>query len=228
MEGALSLCRQKQAEVARKMHSEQHLQQYGHVDMQSQMAMNLLKEQERQIESSIAQAKGAAAQGTAAQSNLEISSVDGFQGREKALIIFSAVRANSSGAVGFLGDWRRTNVALTRAKRGLVVVGCERTLRTEERSWGPFLEFCRDRGHVYGRPAESGSYDRERVILLGEEEKGEREETAEEKKAEEERGGEEKGTENGREGGKADWKRRADGREGRTGREGRKADCGVE
>lgn len=73
--------------------------------------------------------------------DLEIQSVDAYQGREKELILISAVRSNRQGKVGFLGDWRRLNVAITRAKRGIVVVGDPRTLRHDPH-WGAYLRWC--------------------------------------------------------------------------------------
>ena len=59
---------------------------------------------------------------------LEIDSVDGFQGREKEAVVLSLVRSNTDGEIGFLADVRRTNVALTRARRKLLVIGDSATL----------------------------------------------------------------------------------------------------
>jgi superfamily I DNA and/or RNA helicase len=59
---------------------------------------------------------------------LEIDSVDGFQGREKEAVVISLVRSNPEGEIGFLADVRRMNVALTRARRKLIVVGDSATL----------------------------------------------------------------------------------------------------
>jgi superfamily I DNA and/or RNA helicase len=59
---------------------------------------------------------------------LEISTVDGFQGREKEAIVISAVRSNGKREVGFLADRRRMNVAVTRARRHCALVCDAETL----------------------------------------------------------------------------------------------------
>src|SRR5262245_60184713 len=59
---------------------------------------------------------------------LEIGTVDGFQGREKEAVIVDLVRSNERGEIGFLANTRRMNVALTRARRFLLVVADSATL----------------------------------------------------------------------------------------------------
>ena len=63
---------------------------------------------------------------------LEIDTVDGFQGREKEVIIVTMVRSNDRREIGFLADTRRTNVALTRARRKLFVIGDSATLASHQ------------------------------------------------------------------------------------------------
>lgn len=62
---------------------------------------------------------------------LEIDTVDGFQGREKEVILISFVRSNETNEIGFLSDLRRTNVAMTRARRKLLMIGDSATLAVE-------------------------------------------------------------------------------------------------
>ncbi|KAI1386231.1 RNA dependent RNA polymerase-domain-containing protein [Hypoxylon trugodes] len=60
--------------------------------------------------------------------DVEVSSIDGFQGREADIVVFVSVRCNERQEIGFLKDLRRMNVALTRARAGLIVIGNRTTL----------------------------------------------------------------------------------------------------
>ena len=99
--------------------------------------------------------------------DIEINTVDSFQGQERDIIIFSTVRANfkdeailedgeipsspeksnnnkESIGIGFLNDFRRMNVGLSRAKIGCFVVGNFETLKNNS-YWGKLLNYCKDR-----------------------------------------------------------------------------------
>ena len=82
---------------------------------------------------------------TAGATTVEVDTVDGFQGREKEAVIISTVRSNGKGEIGFLGDERRMNVALTRAKRKLIVIGDSATLGSSK-FFQALLEYFQQQG----------------------------------------------------------------------------------
>jgi len=76
---------------------------------------------------------------------VEIHTVDGFQGREKEIIILSLVRSNQEQEIGFLNDLRRINVALTRAKRKLIIIGDAETL-TSNSFFHDLIQYVKNNG----------------------------------------------------------------------------------
>ena len=62
------------------------------------------------------------------RSLISVNTVDGFQGQERDIIIISLVRSNEQGQIGFLRDLRRMNVAITRARMKLIIIGDVETL----------------------------------------------------------------------------------------------------
>lgn len=77
------------------------------------------------------------------QSLITIDTVDAFQGREREIIYISLVRSNAKGEIGFLSDIRRTNVAMTRAKKKLVMFGDSATLGNHP-FYGKLLDYVQE------------------------------------------------------------------------------------
>ena len=126
---------------------------------------------------------------------LEISTVDGFQGREKEIIILSLVRSNQKHQVGFLSDKRRLNVAITRPRRMLVVIGDIDTITNGNENENLFLkhfgEYCNDNAinvNIIGSLMEYNEFE-ELQNMCVEEKKKEKEKNEENKKEEKEKAG---------------------------------------
>lgn len=74
-------------------------------------------------------------------SRIVVNTIDSFQGQEREVVLISLVRSNETGEIGFLKDYRRLNVALTRAKKKLVVFGDSATLASDK-FYSDFISFC--------------------------------------------------------------------------------------
>ena len=73
--------------------------------------------------------------------DLTINTIDAFQGQERDVIYISLVRSNERGEIGFLQDYRRMNVAMTRARKKLVIIGDSATLGNHE-FYSTLLDYC--------------------------------------------------------------------------------------
>lgn len=77
---------------------------------------------------------------------ITVNTIDGFQGQESDVVYISLVRSNRKSEIGFLGDYRRMNVAMTRARKQLVIVGDSATIG-QHKFYMDFLEYCEQQGH---------------------------------------------------------------------------------
>ena len=76
---------------------------------------------------------------------IDINTIDGFQGQEKDIVIFSCVRAHpKAGSIGFVADVRRMNVGITRARNSLFIVGHLSSLMKNE-EWKSLIEDAKER-----------------------------------------------------------------------------------
>jgi superfamily I DNA and/or RNA helicase len=79
-------------------------------------------------------------------SELRVRTIDGFQGEECDIVYISLVRSNTDQQIGFLSDLRRMNVAITRARKKLVVIGDSSTIGSNP-FYKSFIEYCEANGY---------------------------------------------------------------------------------
>lgn len=87
---------------------------------------------------------------------ITVNTVDGFQGQDRDVILISMVRGNDEGRIGFLGDLRRMNVAITRARMKLIILGDTSTL-SKTRFYRKLIEHVTENGRMLvipGQPKE--------------------------------------------------------------------------
>lgn len=77
--------------------------------------------------------------------SIRVDTIDGFQGQESEVVYISLVRSNTKGEIGFLKDYRRMNVAMTRAKQKLVIIGDSATIGGDD-FYAAFLAYCDQKG----------------------------------------------------------------------------------
>lgn len=86
--------------------------------------------------------------------NAHISTIDKYQGKESDIVIVSFVKSNGNGNIGnLLRLWQRINVAITRAKRQLIMIGSSKTLSSND-FLSKMIKYCKDNGHFISMPLE--------------------------------------------------------------------------
>lgn len=120
------------------------LEQYSAAHAQHKLSIGIISPYKEQIELLSETLKSFDYSGFPVQS-LSVKTIDGFQGEERDVIYISLVRSNGSSEIGFLSDIRRMNVALTRAKKKLVVIMDTATVGNHP-FYKAFIGYCEEKG----------------------------------------------------------------------------------
>ncbi len=139
----LSMSNKGEAELLFK-HLELLLQQYQHLGEPQKIDIGIISPYKEQIEL-LKEKLQEFDYSNYPVSELAVKTIDGFQGEERDVIYISLVRSNSNSEIGFLSDIRRMNVALTRAKKKLVVIMDTATIGNHP-FYKAFIEYCETNG----------------------------------------------------------------------------------
>ena len=87
--------------------------------------------------------------------DVEVSTIDKYQGRDRDCVVISLVRSNSDGVIGeLLNDWQRLNVAFTRAKKKLILVGSSSTI-LQQIKFKPLYNLLCEREWIFAVPSDA-------------------------------------------------------------------------
>jgi superfamily I DNA and/or RNA helicase len=139
----LSYFNPKEGDILFK-HLQQLLIEYGQQELLPAISVGLIspyKEQREWLKDNIGEVEFDKTK----LESLSVKTIDGFQGEERDVIYISLVRSNEKQEIGFLNDLRRMNVAITRAKKKLVVIGDSSTIGASK-FYNSFLEYCEKHG----------------------------------------------------------------------------------
>ncbi|RMZ53306.1 hypothetical protein APUTEX25_004794 [Auxenochlorella protothecoides] len=141
--GSNSLVNTTEAEVVLSIYRELI---HRHPELRGRPAVAVISPYKAQV--SLLRRLFLAALGPDMAKTVDINTIDGFQGREKDVAIFSTVRSSRRGSIGFVADERRMNVGLTRARSSLLVVGNAAAL-AQDGNWGALVSVCATKGCLY-------------------------------------------------------------------------------
>lgn len=136
---SLSICNPGEADLLFK-HANLLLEQYQNSYPEQKISIGIISPYKEQMELLSEKLKEQNFQETSIE-HISVKTIDGFQGEERDVIYISLVRSNSNSEIGFLGDIRRMNVALTRARKKLVVMMDTSTIGNHP-FYKSFIEYC--------------------------------------------------------------------------------------